>query len=871
MAALGKASQSLGSFVEGDPAGQAVLAEPLPASFVPLLAEAWSRGGASELRLERRRRLAQIAAWDLTGDIPLSVAAAALADLAAACLQVVLSEQSGDTSGLAVIGMGKLGGRELNYSSDIDLMFVSDGAIPAATKIAETLIETLGGFSPEGQAYRIDLNLRPEGRDGPMVRSLGSFVEYYRRWAKPWEFQALLKGRPVAGDEALGQSLLDAVSPLIFPDEVSEERVAETRRMKERVEGHAAQSARRSKVSEAHDVKLGPGGIRDIEFSVQLLQLVHGGADPAVRGGNTLEVLKSLVHGGYVARDDGAALSDAYVWLRTVEHRLQLWQERQVHVLPGDDVGLDRIARVMAFEPDADMSAAERFVQAHTNVLTDVRARFEKLFYRPMVESLAEGGRWSSADGARLSREAISERLRLLNFRDADRAARTIEGLVSGTSRRAKIYRLLTPVFLRFLAATPAPDEGLLSFLRLGEGRLDSLGTLRDNPPGLALLARVLGSGKYLGEALVHVPDEVAYIAEAKVGRTKDREQLVREADSSLGWRGPEGKLEGLRRFKRREAFRVAVADVAHELDVEGVGSALTDVAEACLEAALVDRELPFAVVGMGKLGGRELGYSSDIDVMFVFQGDVSTGERQAEELMRAIGEVTPEGQAFRIDAGLRPEGKNGPLARSLDAYREYYSRWSQPWEHQALLKARVVAGDRELGEEFLTSTWDYKYPEGLEQPALMEIRHLKARMERERIPKGVDPRRHMKMGPGGMADIEFSAQVLQLKYARRVDYLRVQGTLEAIAGARFGELLSVEDAERLMGAYRFYMALRNRLFMLQGKPIDSLPVKPAELEALGIAMGFSEQPRQELEETFLRHMRRARKICERIIYGTRA
>lgn len=870
-AALAAGSQTLSGFVDGDREAQAVLAEfSLPDDYGGALAGAWAQGGAGALRLEQRRRVAQIAALDLTGEIDLPSAAAALADLAAASLQEVLSGTAGSEPGLAIIAMGKLGGRELNYSSDIDLMFVADGDLSAATKAATALVETLGGFSPQGQAYRIDLNLRPEGRDGPLVRTLESFLEYYRRWAKPWEFQALLKARPVAGDPALGDRLIEEVMPLVFPEEFSEERVAETRRMKERVEGHAAQSARRSKITQAHDVKLGPGGIRDIEFSVQLLQLVHGAADATVRGGNTLSVLSALVDGGYVARDDGAGLREAYLWLRSVEHRLQMWQERQIHVLPTEDAALERLARIMGFAGDAEMSSVEAFLAAHNKVLSGVRARFEKLFYRPMVEALAEGGRWSAGDGARLSRDAISERLRLLNFRDADRAARTIEGLVSGTSRRAKLYRLLTPVFLRFLASTPAPDLGLLSFLRLGENRLGSLGTLRDNPPGLALLARVLGSGKYLGEALVHIPDEVAYIAEAKVVHDKDRDQLVHEADASLGWRGPEGRLEGLRRFKRRESFRIAVADVASELDAEEVGAALTDVAEACLQAGLGDPDLPFTVIGMGKLGGRELGYSSDIDVMFVFSGDVPTGEKQAEDLMRAIGEVTPEGQAFQIDAGLRPEGKNGPLARSLDAYREYYARWSQPWEHQALLKARVVAGDRDLGAEFLAATWDYKYPERLELSAVKEIRHLKARMERERIPKGVDPRRHMKMGPGGMADIEFAAQLLQLTYARRVEYLRVHGTLEAIAGARFGELLSVDDAERLMAAYRFYMRLRNRLFMLHAKPIDALPIKPEELEALGIAMGFDDQPRQELEEDFLRHMRRSRKVCERIIYGQR-
>src|SRR5918999_4096059 len=266
--------------------------------------------------------------------------------------------------------------------------------------------------------------------------------------------------------------------------------------MKERVEEHTQRSARRSKDNEGADVKLGPGGIRDIEFSVQLLQLVHGGTDPSVRSASTVDALQALVQEGYVAEDDGAGLSVAYRWLRNIEHRLQLWQERQVHVLPRDEESLTRIARSMGFQDSPSASARERFESAHRAVLADVRGRFEKLFYRPMIEALA------AAPGARLSEDALRDRLRVLGFRDVDRAARTLSSLVAGTSRRAKLFRVLTPAFLRFLSATPRPDQGLLSFLLLGEAlqdRVDALNAFRDNPPGLYLLAQVLGSGKLLG------------------------------------------------------------------------------------------------------------------------------------------------------------------------------------------------------------------------------------------------------------------------------------------------------------------------------------------------------------------------------------
>lgn len=866
--AVRAASRSLAALLEDDAQAAEALtgASPLPdrEGFLEAVRSATEEEGFEGFRRANRRMLLGIAARDLTGEVQLEEVGRALADLADVSLEVAL-ETVGDGSPLAVIGMGKLGGQELNYSSDIDLMFVSRGDA-GSTRVAEQLVKELGAFSSQGQAYRIDLNLRPEGRSGALVRSIEGYLEYYMRWAKEWEYQALLKARVSAGDPSLGEELIAGTRELVFPSDVSEERVAAIRKMKERVEEHALKTARRSKTTEWNDVKLGPGGIRDIEFSVQLLQLVHGSDDETVRHRGTIPALSSLVDGGYVAEDDGAGLAVAYRWLRTVEHRLQLWQERQVHHLPDDEAGLSRIARVMGFKDTPSTSASDRFIAAHRGVLGDVRGRFEKLFYRPMIESLAEG------TGTRLSPEALSDRLRVLGFRDIERAARNLEGLVSGTSRRSKVFRVLTPALLRWLAASPTPDEGLLSFLKLGEalqGRLDVLGSFRDNPPGLALLAKVLGSGRLLGNVLVQVPDELSTIADPeRASLQKDRDQLVREAAASLEWRGAENLLEGLRRFKRREMMRIAIADVAGESDVVETGRSLADLAEACLEAALEDRSIPFAVIGMGKLGGRELSYSSDIDVMFVHDAEAAEAEQLAEELIRAIGEVTPEGQAFRIDLGLRPEGKQGPLARSLESYSEYYERWAKPWEFQALTKASFAAGSVEVAERFLESHRPRAFPEQLPPGSLAEIRHLKARMEKERIPSGTDPRRHVKLGPGGMSDIEFAVQILQLEHGAEFPSLQVTNTLEAVAGAAQEDLIDPGEAYRLSEAYRYLMGLRNRMFFLYGRPVDVLPSKPEDLEALGIAMGETEQPRQELEERYRAITRRARKVCERLIYG---
>lgn len=868
-ATLEVVSRTLSELTRQDEEAEALLSGdsrlPDPSAYLTIARGALHEGGMAGLRREKRRRLLEIVVRDAQGEVELEVATAALADLADACLQATL-EGVGAPDGLGIVAMGKLGGRELNYVSDIDVMFVTKGDPSDARKATESLLRELGGHSPEGRAYFIDPNLRPEGRSGALVRSLDSYVEYYERWAQSWEYQALIKARASAGNIEVAQDLVDRTRAYVFPPEVSAERITSIRKMKERVEDHAARAVRRTKGLQGGDVKLGPGGIRDIEFCVQLLQLVHGAADESIRATGTLAALGSLTEGGYVAEEDAAGLSVAYRWLRTVEHRLQLWQERRVHRIPDDEESRTRFAKALGFGDSPVANAAARFDERHRAVLVDVRLRFERIFYRPMIESLAHGG------SRRLSTAALGDRLRVLGFRDVDRAARNLENLVSGTSRRARLLRVLTPAMLRFLASTPAPDDGLLAFLRLGEalgGRVDALGALRDNPPGLAFLARVLGSGRLLGDVLNHVPEELATIANPEtVGSIKHRDRLVREAKASLEWRDPKDQFDGLRRFKRREMLHVSLRDLAGESSVRVVGAALADLADSCLEAALGEPDFPFAVIGLGKLGGRELNYSSDIDVMFVHDADPAAAEKEAEGLLRAVGEVTPEGQAFRVDAGLRPEGKAGLLARSLESFVEYYDRWSKPWEHQALIKARPVAGDLDLAEALLAAVRPRAFPEHLPPEALLEMRHLKARMEKERIGRGVDPRRHLKMGPGGLSDIEFAVQLLQRTHGHSDEVLQTTSTVQALERCRELGLIDQDDARVLLDAYDFLMRLRNRAFFLIARPADVLTSKPEELEALGIAMGYEDQPRQELEEAYLRTTRRARRAAEGLIYG---
>jgi glutamate-ammonia-ligase adenylyltransferase len=372
-----------------------------------------------------------------------------------------------------------------------------------------------------------------------------------------------------------------------------------------------------------------------------------------------------------------------------------------------------------------------------------------------------------------------------------------------------------------------------------------------------------------LGEILMHAPEELTAVTEpAGPPPPKKHDRLRTDAAASLAWREPGNKLDGLRRFKRREMFRISVADIAGVIDVERTGVALSDLAEACLEAALGPRSEGFAVIGMGKLGGRELNYPSDLDVMFVHDERAEDPDGVASALLHAIGEVTPEGQTFRIDPSIRPEGRAGPLVRSLPSFLEYYRRWAQPWERQALIKARWVAGDVGVGDRFVDVAKQVVFSGAPNHAELKEIRHLKARMERERVTRGSDPKRDMKMGPGGAADVEFAVQLTQLRLGHQHPGLQTSGTLEALRALKAAALLSETDGARLAEAYRFLARVRNRLFFISGRPTDVLPVKPEQLEALGVALGYSSQPRQELEEDYLRITRRARRIAEPLIYG---
>ncbi len=870
--ALACASRSLSSAVVADDS----LLEPLrdPDDFarertVESYRTSWSavpEHDAQALRRWKRRELLRVAVRDLLGTADMPAVGRELAALAAVCLEAALAIVDPAVR-FAVIGMGKLGGRELNYASDVDVLFVHDGDADAAEHTARAVLSTMTSSNEYGIVFRTDANLRPEGRQGPLTRTLESYASYYDGWARTWEFQALLKARPVAGDRALGAEFMALTTPRVWPDRLEPDALREIRAMKERAE----EITERKGLAE-RELKRGRGGIRDIEFAVQLLQLVHGREDESVRSPTTLDALQELAAGGYVDRPDADRLDRAYRFLRTVEHRIQLYDEQQTHVIPSDEHARIRLARVLGYRDSPERTALERFEAEHREHQRAVRGIHERLFFAPLLETLAGTGA--------LSPEAAEERLAAFGFTDVERTRAAVRELADGLTRRSRVMREMLPVILEWLSETPDPDLGLLQLRRLVEGpaRSASLAvTFRDAPGAAERACHLLGASRVVGEALRRHPEFVDTLDDDETLAVEStRADLVADAFDTLEWRGDqEQRREGLRRFKRRELLRIATRDLLGYARLEATERELTVLAEASLEAALASLRptLPFAVIGMGRLGAGELSYASDIDVLFVYEGesaaDYHDAEQIAAQLVKEIGATTAEGQTFRIDARLRPEGNQGPLARSIDGFRAYYEQWGLPWERQALTKARFVAGDAALGGRFRALAEEFVYERPMTEDDVREIRRMKARIERERIPPGEDPQFHLKLGRGSMSDVEFTVQLLQLVHGGEHPELRVPGTIDALARLRAGGFLDDADADVLEESYRFCERARNARYLQTGQPSDALPGDPVELERLALLLGYVHQPNITLRDDYRRVTRRARRVVERVFYGT--
>jgi [glutamine synthetase] adenylyltransferase / [glutamine synthetase]-adenylyl-L-tyrosine phosphorylase len=844
------------------------------------------------LRKLYRDRLLVLAGLDLASTVenepvlPFVAVGEHLSDLADAALGAALTVATrsvcgddGECPRIAVIAMGKCGARELNYVSDVDVIFVAENADATATRVAGEMMR----FASDA-FFEVDAALRPEGKHGQLVRTLDSHIAYYQRWAKTWEFQALLKARPAAGDADLGRAYIEALMPMVWTASQREDFVPEVQAMRRRVEELVPAGVR------AREIKLGTGGLRDVEFAVQLLQLVHGRNDESLHVASTVDALAALGADGYIGRDDAANLTASYEFLRLLEHRLQLQRLKRTHMLPeaDDEEALRWLARAAHVRPDGRHDALGVLREELKRQNMRVSRLHAKLFYQPLLESVGTVGITGISGG--MSPQAAERQLAALGYEGPQSALTHLAALTSHSGRRGRVQQVLLPTLLDWLSDTPDPDAGLLAYRRISEALADQrwyLSTLRDEGAVAKRLMHVLGTSAYVPDLLLRAPEVIQLYADGPNGPKLldvEPEGMAKALVASAGRHAdPVRAIAAARTLRRRELARIASADLLGMLEVTDVCDTLTSVWVAVLQAALEavirgntpDEGTParIAVIGMGRLGGGELGYGSDADVMFVCEPEDGVDESAAVRWSVTIAEQvrtllgTPSADPpLEVDANLRPEGRNGSLVRTLDSYETYYAQWAQPWEIQALLRAHHVAGDEDLGQRFLLMADKTRYPPGGVSPkTVQEIRRIKARIEAERLPRGADPNTHTKLGRGGLADIEWTVQLLQLQHAHELPALHNTSTLETLNVIGAAELIAEGDVELLRQAWLTATRARNALVLVRGKPTDQLPGPGRQLNAVALAAGWDSDDGGEFLDNYLRVTRRAKAVVRKV------
>jgi len=866
-----------------------------PARLVPV--PALDPGCATDalwrrLRVLKRRRILVIAVRDLLGEAALedttralSVLAEDALDLAVRGVRTELVAAHGDVRaaegpvGFAALGMGKLGGGELNFSSDIDLIYLyaadgesaggAAGALSAReffSRLAEGATRALHQTTDDGFVFRVDLRLRPEGTNGPIVNSLAGALTYYEAWGQTWERAAYLKARPIAGDRALGESFLAAMEPFVYRRFLDYGTVEDITAMKGKIEASLASGRARGV-----DVKLGWGGIREVEFVIQSLQLVHAGKDARIRERNSLAALARLAEHRYLEPDDAAALAGAYRFLRDVEHKIQLVDERQTQVIPAGE-GEHHLARRLGYAGPTPAAALEAFRADCTRHREHVHAAFTALLYARRQDGAAEvdprlAGLLDVVDDEAVAGPALAA----VGFRDLEGARAHLRLLRDGapgsppTPRRTKLLREVTPALLDAVVRAPDPDlalRHLAAFLTAIGARSSFLALLAENPPTLRVLVRLFGSSEFLSGLLVRHPEMLDNLVRADLVRVEiSKEEMAAElAGQVAAAKGFEDRLDVLRRFRHEQFLRVGINDLEGLLPFHAVSDQLSALADVSLDAAwrvAVEetrarygvRTAParFVVLGLGKLGGQELSYNSDLDIIFIYvplaetAGSTTVHEyvtRVAQTLMTTLQVQTREGRMYLIDTRLRPSGNAGPLVSSLDAFARYHAESAQLWERQAMIKARAVAGDPALGCEVEAIVERFVYGEGLSDEGVAEIHRLRMRMEHELAGRERDEL-NVKTGRGGLVDIEFLAQMLQLRHGASHPALRQRATRKALAALTAAGVLPAGDARVLEEGYAFLRALTNRLRIERDQPVESLEREGARLAALARRLGY--------------------------------
>jgi glutamate-ammonia-ligase adenylyltransferase len=741
-------------------------------------------------------------------------------------------------------------------------------------EVGKKIIQAMGQVTEEGFVFRIDLRLRPIGANGPLVQSVNSAMLYYESWGQCWERAALIKARAAAGDRALGAEFLKEVQPFIYRRYLDYTTVDELRHMKLRIENELLTGDGKER-----NIKLGYGGIREIEFFTQALQLVNGGYEAEVRGPSTLPALAALARHKFISAAERDRLTEAYRFLRQAEHKVQIDQEAHAHSIPEGKDEEQAYARRLGYRRKGKLTERELFWRDYRRQTETVRRVFDRLFYSAQKEiehqgASATGSIWHDLD----NRAVITKELTKAGFADPVKAYENLLAVRDGevfappSPKRLKVMRTLGPALMAEITECGAPDQALLNLAKFSHrigGRTGFLTLLAENPETMRLLITLFADSQFLTDLFLNRPELIDTLIRVDLTRVeKSGREMLGELRAALDQAVDiEAKLNALRRYKTEEFIRIGLHDLGGSMELVPVLEQLSNLAEAVVDAALglVIGELcekfgavpggRFAVIGGGKMGAREIDYNSDLDLVFVYdapEDGSSCGGTQSslpahdfyvrvgQKLLTYLSAPTEEGIAYKIDMQLRPSGKSGPIVSSLDAYREYHKNASQLWERQALIKTRFIAGDPALGRAVEDIIERFAYGTALSPGGVGEIHHLRMRMERELADED-ETRFNLKKGRGGLVDIEFLTQMLQLAHGYRLPNLRRRETLEALRALHEEKILKRGEYPLLSDGYLFLRRLDHRLRLERDQSIDAFEADPFRLEGIAKALGYGD------------------------------
>jgi [glutamine synthetase] adenylyltransferase / [glutamine synthetase]-adenylyl-L-tyrosine phosphorylase len=880
----------------------------------------------------------RIAARDLNGLASLEEVMGELADLASASLQIAyeacrrqLVREHGaplmqtprgeEEADLVILGMGKLGGRELNFSSDIDLIYFysSDDGETAGVplpdgsqkgrislhaffvKLAEMISKVVSKVTEDGFVFRVDMGLRPEGKSGDLALSLRSAEIYYESWGQSWERSAMLKAWPVAGSVDLGEEFLRMIEPFVYRKYLDYTLVEDMMSMKKKIDTSLALNK-----GGEDNIKLGRGGIREIEFFIQALQLVFAGKNPALRQRNSLQALEDLKNSHIITEQDCKALSDAYRFLRIVEHRIQVVNERQTHSLPGEDEELALLARRCGYLDAGGLAEFRETLESHRQRVSVIYGGLflsrdkRKEEVAPEISFIFD----PNAD-ADLVKDLLEER----GFEEVETAYQNLLLLRDGpprsklAPRSRRLREEIAPYLFLEIVASPDPDLALANlekFLRAVGARTSFYALLAENREIAKLLIPLFGMSEFLSKIFIQAPELLDAMISRSFPVRKNLSESKAELAALLSQSDDfESSLDMLRRYRHEEFLRIGMHDIYGQLDQSEIAGQLTLLAEACLSAAIDialrelsrfgvptcldadgrEREARFVVVGMGKLGGWELNYHSDLDIIYVYdQQGTTNGDRRisnreyfaklGQKIISILSIPTREGYVYKIDTRLRPSGNAGPLVTSLESFETYHREEAQIWERQALTKARVVYGEGPLRgsiENVISAT---VYGSGADEDVRREIHRLRMRMEHE-LARESTGCYNIKTGRGGMVDVEFIVQYLQLKFGRDCPDIRSVATLEALKSIRTASLISEEDFLTLHDGYTFLRHLENRLRIINDYSMNALGGSKSYLNRLARRLGYEEKlrnPGEALMADYERITEGVRKVYDSIL-----